>query len=347
MTRATLTCAVAALALVAVPAPPAAAEPDAEPGRGTGALLAELRTLHRETGAANEAYNETAQRLRAQREETAELTKRLAATRTELADARDLAGAVARAQYRGGGVSLPPALRLLTGQDPDRALHDQTVARRAARAQVAEIERLARGEREADDLAAAARKALDAEQTLAEEQRRRRDEVHRRLDEVAALLAGLSPAEAAELDAPEEERAASAAPRGTADDGEPPRTADDGEPPSPAGARAADWARGQVGKPYAWGADGPDAFDAAGLTAAAWDHAGRTIPRSSTGQWEELPRVPLDALRPGDVVLYFDDATHVGLYAGDGQVVHAPHPGAEVTLAPLDVHPPLGAVRPA
>ncbi|WP_059012176.1 C40 family peptidase [Streptomyces specialis] len=333
----TLAGALTALALTALAAPPAAAEPpDAE------ALLTELKLLYRETGAATEAFNETDERLRAQRAEPAELTERLAGTRTDLAAARRLAGRLAAGESRGGGLTLPPALGLLLGADPGRALHDGTVAARAAAAQAAEIDRLVAHEERADELATAAREALDAEEALAERLRRERDEIHRRLDELTALLAGLTPEEAADL---------AALARAGADEAQGDLLAsgalgDDARPPSPAGELALEWALSQLGKPYAWGAEGPDAFDCSGLTSRAWAHAGVTVPRTSRRQWEELPRVPLSALRPGDLVVYHDDASHVALYAGDGQVVHAPRPGTEVTLDPLAGNPVLGAVRP-
>ncbi|TDC73069.1 coiled-coil domain-containing protein [Streptomyces hainanensis] len=190
----------AALAAVALTTSTLTAGPaEADPAGSVPALLAELRTLYQETGRATEAYHEAAERLAERREETRRVQDRLAATRTELTATREAAGAVARAQYRGGGLQLPPALAMLLGEDPGQALHDQTVAARVAAAEAAEIDRLGSGERAADELATAARAALDAEQAAAEEERHRRDEVHRRLDEVAGLLAGLSPDELTEL----------------------------------------------------------------------------------------------------------------------------------------------------
>ncbi|WP_326600564.1 NlpC/P60 family protein [Streptomyces sp. NBC_01803] len=333
----TLAGALTALALTALTAPPAGAEP-----RDPEALLTELRTLYRQTGAATEAFNETDERLRAQRAEVERLTERLADTRTDLAAARRLAGRLAAGQYRQGALTLPPALRLLLGEDPGQAMHDGTVAVRTAAAKTAEIDRLVANEERADELTTAAREALDTEETLAEERRSRRDEIHRRLDEVTALLAGLTPEETAELAARElaatDEAQRELLASGTLDD--------DDRPPSPAGQRALTWALAQLGKPYAWGAEGPAAFDCSGLTSQAWAHAGVTIPRTSQRQWNELPRVPLSELRPGDLVIYREDAGHVALYAGDAQVVHAPRPGTEVTLAPLASDPVRGAVRP-
>ncbi|QPI58578.1 C40 family peptidase [Streptomyces malaysiensis subsp. malaysiensis] len=113
-----------------------------------------------------------------------------------------------------------------------------------------------------------------------------------------------------------------------------------------AGKRALTYALDQIGKPYVWGAEGPNSFDCSGLTSSAWAYAGRVIPRTSQEQWRQLPRVPLDKLRPGDLVIYYKGASHVAMYAGDGQVVQAPRPGQRVKLSPLASNPLHGAVRP-
>ncbi|TGB17936.1 peptidoglycan endopeptidase [Streptomyces palmae] len=117
-------------------------------------------------------------------------------------------------------------------------------------------------------------------------------------------------------------------------------------PPSAEGDKALRFALQQIGKPYAWGAEGPDSFDCSGLTAGAWAYAGRPIPRTSQQQWRDLPHVPLDQLRPGDLVVYYADASHVALYAGEDTVVEALRPGTTVRMSPLAANPVLGAVRP-
>ncbi|MGW7193212.1 C40 family peptidase, partial [Streptomyces sp. NPDC054838] len=112
------------------------------------------------------------------------------------------------------------------------------------------------------------------------------------------------------------------------------------------GGAALAYAAAQIGKPYVWGAEGPASFDCSGLTSRAWEHAGRSIPRTSQEQWAQLPKVPLDRLRPGDLVVYFPTATHVALYIGDGKVIQAPRPGTTVKVSPIAANPVLGAVRP-
>ncbi|MFF7890695.1 NlpC/P60 family protein [Streptomyces sp. NPDC007907] len=117
-------------------------------------------------------------------------------------------------------------------------------------------------------------------------------------------------------------------------------------PPSAEGSRAVRYALRQLGKPYEWGAEGPRTYDSSGLTSRAWAEAGAPVPRTSQEQWRRLERIPLAELRPGDLVVYFEKATHIALYLGDGLVVQAPRPGARVKVSPIAANPVLGAVRP-
>lgn len=212
---------------------------------------------------------------------------------------------------------------------------------RASRDRATAVPRLEKAERQAADLARASRKALDRQQTLAAAQRKRRDEVRGRLAEVEKLLAGLSTDQLARLTELERTQTAGAQREllgsGVLDG---PRT------PSRAGAEALRFAVGQIGKPYEWGAEGPETYDCSGLTQQAWAAAGRELPRTSQEQWATLPRVPLSELRPGDLVVYFPGATHVAVYLGEGLVVQAPRPGGKVKVSPIAANPLLGAVRP-
>ena len=111
-----------------------------------------------------------------------------------------------------------------------------------------------------------------------------------------------------------------------------------------AGARALAAASTKVGTPYVWGATGPDAFDCSGLTSWAYGQAGVSIPRTSQAQMGGGQQVSKADLQPGDIISYYG-ASHVALYAGNGQVLHAPTEGQSVSYAPLDSMPLDGAVR--
>mgnify|MGYP002711934952 FL=1 len=101
----------------------------------------------------------------------------------------------------------------------------------------------------------------------------------------------------------------------------------------------------QLGKPYGWGSAGPDAFDCSGLMVWAYAQNGIGIPRTSQAQLAGGTPVSLDALQPGDIIGYYPGVTHVGMYIGDGMVVHSSDYGIPVQVVPLTSMPIQGAVR--
>ncbi|ARI56423.1 glycoside hydrolase [Streptomyces sp. S8] len=107
------------------------------------------------------------------------------------------------------------------------------------------------------------------------------------------------------------------------------------------------FARAQIGKPYVWGATGPSSYDCSGLTKAAWREAGVTLPRTTWDQVKVGTRVATSDLQPGDLVFFYDDISHVGIYKGDGMMIHAPKPGANVREESIYYMPIYGSVRPA
>ncbi|MFE3766999.1 NlpC/P60 family protein [Streptomyces sp. NPDC059104] len=329
-----LACLAAVLVAAAGPPPVARAEP-------VGELLTRLQGLYQRAEEASEAYNATEVALKAGQDEERRLTAELGRARTALGAERATAGRLAREQYQ-GTLGLSPYLRMLLSGDPQQAVDQRRIAARQGARQAGVVARLERGEQRADALAGAARKALDTQQGLAVERKKQREEVTGRLKDVERLLAALTPEEVAGLDR-REAAVTAGAQRELVDSGRlPARTGT----PTAAGGAALRYATAQIGKPYVWGAEGPASFDCSGLTSKAWEHAGRSIPRTSQEQWARLPRVPLDRLRPGDLVVYFPKATHVALYIGDGKVIQAPRPGATVKVSPIAANPLLGAVRP-
>lgn len=121
-------------------------------------------------------------------------------------------------------------------------------------------------------------------------------------------------------------------------------------PPATGGSTQADkaiaFARDQLGKPYVWGATGPDSFDCSGLTQAAYKAAGIDLPRTTYDQVNVGTRVAETDLQPGDLIFFYSDVSHVGLYIGNGEMIHAPHTGTVVKIAPITEMPFYAAVRP-
>ena len=107
-------------------------------------------------------------------------------------------------------------------------------------------------------------------------------------------------------------------------------------PPAPSSraAVAIAYARAQLGKPYVFAAAGPNAFDCSGLTMAAWRAAGVSMAHYSGSQAAAFPKVGWSQLQPGDIIVFYSDYHHVGLYIGGGMMIHAPHTGDVVRIAP-------------
>ncbi len=117
-------------------------------------------------------------------------------------------------------------------------------------------------------------------------------------------------------------------------------------PASGRAAAAVQYAMAQVGDSYVYGAAGPSAFDCSGLTMMAWAQAGVGLPHSSSAQYSSGPRVSAADLQPGDLVFYYSPISHVGMYIGNGLIVHAANPGSGVLVSELYSMPYVGAVRP-
>ncbi|MFF5156954.1 NlpC/P60 family protein [Streptomyces sp. NPDC000348] len=310
----------AATALAAVPA--AAAPHDV--------TRADVDRLYREAEKATEAYNEADERADGLRRRIAAAQDGIARQQARVNTMRESLGSLAGAQYRSGG--LDPALALLLADDPQDYLDKASVLDRITVHQAGELRRLRGALRSlAQDRAEAAGKlrALERSRKAAAAHKRT---VERKLAEARRLLGALPAGERAAWD-----RATRSA-----------RADLLGPGPAPASGRAAAAvaaARSALGRPYVWGAAGPSSFDCSGLTQWSYGQAGVALPRTSQAQRYAGRQVPLSEARPGDLVVYRPDASHVGMYMGNGQVIHAPYPGAPVRYDPVGMMPVSSVTR--
>jgi cell wall-associated NlpC family hydrolase len=116
-------------------------------------------------------------------------------------------------------------------------------------------------------------------------------------------------------------------------------------PSSSAAQKAVSTALAQVGKPYVWGAAGPNSFDCSGLMQYSWSAAGVALPHSSSGQSTMGTPVSRSQLQPGDLVFFYSPVSHVGMYIGNGQMVHAATSGQPVQVVSLDSMPNYNSAR--
>lgn len=116
--------------------------------------------------------------------------------------------------------------------------------------------------------------------------------------------------------------------------------------------QAVSYAESQIGKPYQWGAAGPDSYDCSGLVMWAYAHVGVTLDHWTGYQWQEGARIATSSVRPGDLLFFATDTSdpntihHVGIYIGNGQMVEAPYTGANVRISGAWRPDLIGAVRP-
>ncbi|MEV5428916.1 NlpC/P60 family protein [Streptomyces sp. NPDC052701] len=312
----------ATAALSAVPAAQAAPHDDTRAG---------VDRLYEEAEKATEAYNEADERTDALREQVGIAQDRIARQQERINTLRESLGSFAGAQYRSGG--LAPSLALLFADDPDDYLDKASVLNRISARHAGTLKDLRTAMRAlAQERAEASRKLGELERSRKAVADRRRA-VERKLARARHLLDSL----------PDDERAAYGRATRSGRGGVPgPGGA---VPASGRAAAAVAAARSAVGKPYVWGANGPGGFDCSGLMQWSYAQAGVSLPRTSQAQRHAGRQVPLSEARPGDLVVYRSDASHVGMYMGDGQVVHAPYPGAPVRYDPVGMMPVSSVTR--
>ena len=325
----TVASAAAVTAAAALGTATASADPQDTP-RTAGARVDRLFT---EAEQATEHYNEAGENVARLRGELSRAQDRAARGQERINKLRTEIGAAAREQYRAGGID--PSLALLLSADPDSYLdraatltrvndHRATALAGLRTAQQA----LARTREEA------ARSLAGLERSRAAVSRHKRT-VERKLHQARQLLKEL----------PGPERAAFArASRTGRDDGTGGPVAGLTAGSSRAAAALAA-VRQALGRPYVWGANGPVGFDCSGLMQWAYAQAGVSLPRTSQAQRYAGRMVPLSEARPGDLVAYRADASHIGMYVGNGQVIHAPYPGAPVRYDPVGMMPVSSVTR--
>ncbi|MFE9039563.1 NlpC/P60 family protein [Streptomyces sp. NPDC007818] len=335
----------------------------ARPDRTPAQVRAEIDRLYQQAEAATERYNGAKERAAAARASYDELRDEAARRTERLNTARRSLGAVATAQYRSGG--LDPAVQLALTSDPDQYLRRAALAEKAGDRQAATVTAVRRELSALAQLRAESVGRLGALRGHESELRRQKATVLGKLAAARELLARLTAEERARYEAALATRtagtasaaanrsdatsaaASAAAPAGAAT-ARADRASGDRAPVAPATGRASaalSFARAQLGKPYVWGATGPSGYDCSGLTQAAWRAAGVSLPRTTYTQINAGRRVSRSELAPGDLVFFYSGISHVGLYIGGGQMIHAPRPGTPIRIAPIDEMPFAGATR--
>ncbi|WP_240649140.1 C40 family peptidase [Streptomyces sp. Z26] len=321
----------AASAVAALTSSMAAAEPDEGKATSSGTAGARVDRLYEQAERATDKYNGAAERVTTLRKRVEQLQDEAARGQAKVNRLRNALGSLAGAQYRSGAVD--PTVALILSSDPDGYLDRAATLDRVGDRQRGQLREFESARRALEQRRTEAAGTLERLGTQRAELLRHKKSVQAKLRSARRLLDRLTPDERAERD-----RASRGVPRDAAPGG--------AEASSGRASSALAAAQRAVGSPYGWGQAGPSSFDCSGLTQWAYGQAGTSIPRTSQAQRSAGSHVPLSQARPGDLVIYRADASHVAMYAGNGQVVHAPQPGAQVRYDPVGMMPVSAVVRP-
>lgn len=352
--------ATAALTSVALLSQPADATPAAPAADGRPSLEEvekKVDSLYRQAESATDKYNAAQENTGKQRRRVDTLLDEVAKRTEKLNKAREKLGSFAAAQYRSGAAAPDTATFLLadTPQDyfdqtqlmnrltsrekgaVDDYVTEQSATMRKRQEATASLETLTESQNELHTAKATVQKKLATARELlstltAQEKARLAAIEKQKREEAARKAAELAKQQAAER-AAEQDTGATVSPSTS------PSTAPSTSPSPSTGssssyaskaAKAIEFARAQIGKPYVWGATGPGSYDCSGLTQAAWRAAGVSLPRTTYDQVDAGTTVSLADAQPGDLIFFYDDISHVGIYIGNGMMIHAPKPGAYV-----------------
>ncbi|MGW4909569.1 NlpC/P60 family protein [Streptomyces sp. NPDC004270] len=337
---------VALLSQTANAAPPEDGKPSLEE------VEKKVDALYRQAESATEKYNAAKEKTGKQRKQVDTLLDDVAERTDRLNKAREELGSFAAAQYR-TGASAPDTATFLLADSP-QDYFDQTQL----------MSRLTSREKDAVDdyttqqsaTMAKRQEAAKSLETLTETQddlKTAKSTVQTKLTSARELLSQLTAQEKARLAEIEQKQRAAAARKAaelakqqaaaakqeasssstSTSSGSSSASSSSSSSDSSYGTKAAKaiaFARAQIGKPYVWGATGPGSYDCSGLSQAAWKAAGVSLPRTTYDQVNAGTTVSLTDAQPGDLVFFYDDVSHVGIYIGNGMMIHAPKPGAYV-----------------
>lgn len=285
---------------------------------------AEIDKAWRELEPIIEEHNSVRGKLKDKRQAAKELADKIKPLELKVDVARAGIAGIAAYSFKGGNMSAFRAL--LTTGSPTTFADQLSTLDQVARSQRLKILKVLETKAEYEAEKAELDKLVEELSTMESELAEKADEIDAEIDRLKDLRDELR-----EQEEPED----------TGTGGDCPAS----NPGGGAGS-AITFACAQIGKAYGWGQAGPDAYDCSGLTMAAWNQGGVSLPHNAAEQRSAVPYVERANLIPGDLVFYYGDLSHVGMYAGAGWVVHASNPSDPVHMAPIDESPVHSYGRP-
>lgn len=300
----------------------------------------EIDGLYRAAGSAADAYKLAEEKAKKQSGEIVKLAQAIVEGQAKIAELKSRAGAQARDEYRNAG--LPPGARLMLSGDPQLFLDGVSRTRQGQKAAKGLLGELNRTQEDLETYTQDASTNWTKLEANRVKQAKAKKKINAQIAAAKKLESQLEKKELARLLQLEQEAEYKSQTAWLSSGA----LKEINREATASGKKAVAFATSKIGLPYVWGAEGPKSYDCSGLTSQAWAAAGRPIPRTSQEQWRQLPHIAIKDMRPGDLIIYHGDASHVGMYIGDGAIVHAPRPGRNVTLAGAGSMEILGVVRP-
>ncbi|WP_225096773.1 C40 family peptidase [Streptomyces sp. CoH27] len=298
-------------------------------------VKAKVDDLYQQAEQATEKFDGAQAKQQKLQKEISTIQDNVARGQQDLNKLRDSLGSLATSQYRSGGID--PSVQLFLSSNPNDFLDKASTLDQLSAQQVDALKKIQDKQRElAQERAEAQAKLKDLSATRAQLAQNKKD-VQGKLADAQKLLNTLTAKEKADLAAQQARADRSSSSR-----------VDLGNSTPASGRAGAAFAAAQsvIGSPYVYGASGPSSFDCSGLTSWAYAQAGVSIPRTSQEQATIGTRISsINDLQVGDLVFFYGDIHHVGLYAGNGQVLHAPHTGAVVRYEAISDMPFQFGVR--
>ncbi|MFG2650021.1 NlpC/P60 family protein [Streptomyces sp. NPDC048436] len=374
----------AALTSVALLSQSAQAAPSAPQKPSLEEVQKKVDDLYHQAGVATQKYNSAKERTEKQRKKVDTLLDDVAKRTDKLNEARQELGTFAAAQYRTGGAS--ETATMLLADDPQGYFDQNHLSDRLTARQKKAVDEYQTEQASATKQRTKAAKSLETLDNSRDDLRTSKQSVQKKLGQARTMLSELTAEEKARLAAIEKKKedeakrkaaelarkqeAEAEAKRKAAEEAAAKEREENKETPGSGtgsdtgtgsgtgsggtdsgyatkAAKVINFAEAQIGKPYVWGATGPDSYDCSGLTQDAWKAAGISLPRTTWDQVKVGTTVKTADAKPGDLVFFYDDISHVGIYIGDGKMIHAPKPGANVRVESIYYMPIHSVVRPA
>ncbi len=324
----------------------------AEPPLTVEDAKAQIEQHEAEAAGLDQEYNDVKLEIKDAEKTLAQKQANLKAQRAKIAQLKKIVGQVALANLQ--NQSLGTTAQLFLHADTDKFLSQLSTVEKITQNQNSALQTYQEQQAALVTLQQSAGDDLKSLESQRDSLKKIRKEAQKRVDDAEKILSKLTAQQREQIEdeesrqSDESERAAQA----SDDDDSDSNSDDDSDNKSASsgsgkGAEVLAWALTQKGKPYVFGADGPSSYDCSGLTLKAWGKVGVDLPHSSSKQFKMGTPVSKGDLRPGDLVFYYSSSrpSHVGIYAGNGQVFHAPNSRKPLGYSSLDDMPYVGARR--